>query len=347
MLHDAAFDVLLPFLQPLAGKTLWIADENALDIVGAITPHSNLDIFTNRFDVAAAARSSGHAVQFSDFDFSHYPSGSAQRIVYRISKEKPVVHHVLNHAFKLLTIGGELLVAGLKADGAKTYIDKCKQFFGNGSMEKSGTAYLGHFCKTADMPCADFLDDQDYSSLRMIHAPTLDFYSKPGLFGWNRIDQGSELLAQAVPDCLAGLTVQPQSVLDLGCGYGYLTLTTRNLPVSRRVATDNNAAALLAMKKNADHYGISVDVVAADAGSSLEGCFDLVLCNPPFHQGFSVAGDLTDKFLQSAHRLLSPQGAALFVVNSFIGLEKRAARYFASVTLLVNNGPFKLLMLRH
>lgn len=346
MSHDAAFDALLPSLYQHAGKTLWIADENALDIVGAIVPHANLAILSNRFDVVAAARSAGHAVEFSDFDFSHYHAGSAQRIVYRVSKEKPAVHHILNNAFQLLPAGGELLIAGLKADGTKTYIDKCKQLFGNGSIEKSGTAYLGHFYKTADMPCADFLDDQDYNGLRMIHSEELDFYSKPGLFGWNRIDQGSAFLVQAIPDCLAGFPVQPQSVLDLGCGYGYLTLMTRHLPVSRRVATDNNAAALLAMKKNAAHYGIDVDVVAADAGNSLDGFFDLILCNPPFHQGFSVTGDLTDKFLLSTRRLLSPKGAALFVVNAFIGLEKKAAGHFSSVTLLANNRSFKLFLLR-
>jgi 16S rRNA (guanine1207-N2)-methyltransferase len=347
MSHDAAFDALLPSLQQQARKTLWIADENALDIVGTIMPSANLDILSNRFDIVAGARFSGHTAEFSDFDFSPYTPGSMQCIVYRVSKEKPVVHHVLNHAFQLLAVGGELLIAGLKTDGTKTYIDKCKQLFGNGGIKKSGAAYLGHFCKDADTPCADFLDDQDYASLRMIHTPELDFYSKPGLFGWNRIDQGSAFLVQALPDCLAGLAVQPQSVLDLGCGYGYLTLMTRDWPLSLRVATDNNAAALLAMKKNAGHYGIDVEVVAADAGSSLDRSFDLVLCNPPFHQGFAVAGDLTDKFLQSAHRLLSAKGVALFVVNTFVGLEKKAASHFSSVTLLANNRSFKLLLLRH
>lgn len=346
MSHDAAFDALLPFLQQQKDNTLWVADENALDFVGAISPCANLDILSNRFDVAAAASSAGHAVQFSDFDFSHYLPGSAQRIVYRVSKEKPVVNHVLNHALQSLGTGGELLIAGLKAEGTKTYIDKCKQLFANGSMEKSGSAYIGHFYKTADIPCAGFLDDQDYSSLRMIHTPALDFYSKPGLFGWNRIDQGSAFLIQALPDCLAGFPVQPQSLLDLGCGYGFLTLMTRDLSFSRRVATDNNAAALLAMKKNAEYLGIDVDVVAADAGSVLDGLFDIVLCNPPFHQGFSVAGDLTDKFLLGTRRLLSPKGAALFVVNTFIGLEKKAAAHFSSVTLLANNRSFKLLLLR-
>ena len=346
MLHDPAFDVLLPFLQQHNGKTLWVADENALSAVIAVAPYAELVIVSNRFDVVAEAKKSGHIADFSDFDFSLHACGSVQRIIYRISKEKPVVHHVLNHAYRMLEIGGELLIAGLKTDGAKTYIDKCRLLFGNGNIKKSGQAYLGSFCKTANALDVNYLDDQDYSNLRMIHTSALDFYSKPGLFGWDRVDQGSAFLLEVLPGVLANLPVPPQSLLDIGCGYGYLTLMTRDLPLLQRVATDNNAAALLAMKCNADHQGINVKIVADDAGQSLSGFFDLVLCNPPFHQGFSVAGDLTEKFLRSARRLLSSQGAALFVVNTFIGIEKKAAQHFASVKVLANNGSFKLVLLR-
>ena len=342
MSFDPAFTVLLPFLQQQDGKSVWIADENALEVVGLLPACDNMDIVSNRLDVVAAASASGHSAIFSDFNFSGYAPGSVQRIIYRISKEKPVVHHVLNHAYELLVPGGELWIAGLKTDGTKTYIEKCKSVFGNGSIEKSGAAYLGHFRKSNNVLHAALLDDQDYASLRMIQTPALDFYSKPGVFGWNRIDQGSAFLLDALPDCLKSFPLPPQSLLDLGCGYGYLTLMTRDLPFSHRVATDNNAAALLAMRCNADHYGINVDVMPADAGDALDGLFDLVLCNPPFHQGFSVAGDLTDKFLRGARRLLSPQGKALFVVNQFVGLERKAGAYFSVVDVLANNSSFKV-----
>ena len=346
MSHDPAFEVLLPFLQQHDGKTLWVADENALSAVGAVTPYSDLVVISNRFDVATVAKQSGHIAEFSDFDFSLHADGSVQRIIYRISKEKPVVNHVLNNAYRMLTVGGELLIAGLKTDGAKTYIDKCRELFGNGNIKKSGQAYLGSFYKASNAPCGNLMDDQDYDSLRIVHTPLLSFYSKPGLFGWDRVDQGSAFLLEALPDVLAGFAVPPKSLLDIGCGYGYLTLMTRHLPLLQRVATDNNAAALLAVKSNADYYGINVDIVADDAGKSLNGFFDLILCNPPFHQGFSVAGDLTEKFLRNARRLLSSQGAALFVVNTFIGIEKKATQHFSSVKVLANNGSFKLIFLR-
>jgi 16S rRNA (guanine1207-N2)-methyltransferase len=180
----------------------------------------------------------------------------------------------------------------------------------------------------------------------MVETATLNFYSKPGLFGWDKIDQGSQFLGQYLPDVLLRYPRQPESLLDLGCGYGYLTLMTRDLLLSRRVATDNNAAALLAMQCNATHYGMQVDVVADDAGASISEHFDIILSNPPFHQGFSADSDLTDKFLKNTRRLLAREGAALMVVNAFIGIERIANQYFTRVETLANNGAFKLLLLQ-
>lgn len=344
-MSDPALAVLLPWLQQSGGPVLWVADENALPMVQAVAPRTDLRLLSNRFDVVQAALQTQHQADFSDFDFSCYADGSFRRIVYRISKEKPVVHHVLNGAARLLAIGGELLVAGLKNEGTKTFIDKGRQLFGHGESEKCGTAYLGHFVRQP-VTSEALLDEQDYDSLRLLQGGELDFYSKPGLFGWNKIDQGSAFLLEKLPDCLAQLPAPPQALLDLGCGYGYLTLMTRELPLQRRVATDNNAAALRAMAKNAAHYGLAVDVVADDAGASLRERFDLILCNPPFHQGFAVDRHLTEKFLHNIHRLLAPRGAALLVVNVFIGLEQKAASSFSSVTTLASNRSFKLVLLR-
>jgi 16S rRNA (guanine1207-N2)-methyltransferase len=344
---DPAFPLLLMPLQDVAGRTLWVADENALEAVVAIPPRAGLQLLTNRCDVADAARLHGHDVAFSDFDFSCFPAGAFNRLVFRISKEKPVVHHVLNHAPSLLAGEGALYLAGLKNEGTKTFIDKCRQHFGNGVAEKHGVAYRGVFVRhpgCAEMP---WLDDKDYEQLRLVHTAALDFYSKPGIYGWDRVDRGSAFLLQQLPACLAQLPAAPQSFLDLGCGYGYLTMVTRHLPCVRRVATDNNAAALQAMERNAAHCGLAVEVLASDAGSSVTGPFDLVLCNPPFHQGFAVDGALTSKFLAQAHRLLAHQGAALFVVNAFLPLEQKARTRFSRIDMLANDRAFKVVMLRH
>jgi 16S rRNA (guanine1207-N2)-methyltransferase len=343
---DAAFQAVFPSLQAVCGRTLWVADENALSAVQSVSARPDLYVLSNRYDVVAAALIAGHQAQFSDFNFSIFPEKFFSRIVFRIAKEKPVNHYVFNHAFRLLDNGGEFHIAGLKNEGIKTFIAKLGDVFGGKQSSKFGLGYLGKFCKAGNTQQGADFDDQQYQDLRMVETATLNFYSKPGLFGWDKIDQGSQFLGQYLPDVLLRYPRQPESLLDLGCGYGYLTLMTRDLLLSRRVATDNNAAALLAMQCNATHYGMQVDVVADDAGASISEHFDIILSNPPFHQGFSADSDLTDKFLKNTRRLLAREGAALMVVNAFIGIERIANQYFTRVETLANNGAFKLLLLQ-
>jgi 16S rRNA (guanine1207-N2)-methyltransferase len=88
-------------------------------------------------------------------------------------------------------------------------------------------------------------------------------------------------------------------------------------------------------------------VIPSDAGDTVEGNFDTIWCNPPFHQGFAIDEDMSAKFLKATKRLLAPEGHALFVVNTFIPLEKKALKYFRSVQALANNGSFKLIALRN
>ena len=91
------------------------------------------------------------------------------------------------------------------------------------------------------------LDDSDYTRIRPIQqsgqgAPV---YTKPGIYGWQKIDLGSRLLVAAIQEYLgAGDSRQLNTVLDLGCGYGYLSIMLARLGASHIVATDNNIAAV-------------------------------------------------------------------------------------------------------
>ena len=117
--------------------------------------------------------------------------------------------------------------------------------------------------------------------------------------------------------------------------------------INKITATDNNAAAILAAKANLKPIIKECEVIPSDAGDTVEGNFDTIWCNPPFHQGFAIDGDMSAKFLKATKRLLAPEGHALFVVNNFIPLEQKALKYFRSVQTLANNGSFKLIALRN
>lgn len=332
------------------GQFIWCTDENSLYELPTANAHPGLLVLTNRWDVAQVAQARGYRTNFTDFDCSQIADNSLDGFFYRISKEKPLVHHLLNHAWRCLKPGAPLVIAGHKNEGIKTFIEKITALMGaEKHIEKEGTSYSSMIHKCADYSPTQALDDSDYTQLRAIAQDSgLNILSKPGLFGWNKIDAGSALLIEQLRQTEFSGPL-PKTCLDLGCGYGYLTLAAARLPrcreVERWLLTDNNAAALRAAQYNLYTQGLHGEVIPADAGSQVQEPVELMLCNPPFHQGFSVDGDLTDKFLRSAHRLLQTKGEAFFVVNQFIPLERKAADLFHEINLLVNNGSFKVIRL--
>lgn len=331
-------------------RFLWYTDENALNTLPAALHQEQLLVLTNRWDVAEQAKVRGFTTAFNDFDCGEIPDNSLDKIFYRVSKEKPVVHHLLNQAWRYLKPGGQLLLAGYKNEGTKTYIEKIAKLFGSGkNIEKNGPVYSAALSKYTEYDATQLLDDSDYRQPRPIALDSgFQLLSKPGLFGWNKVDAGSALLIEQLKQ-LSPLPNPLNSCIDLGCGYGYLTIAAASLDICKNInhwtLTDNNAAALQLAQQNLQHNQLHGEVIAADAGKNIQVKADLLLCNPPFHQGFGIDGDLTDKFLLSAKQLLAPRGMALFVVNQFIPLERKASGLFSEVTLVIDNGSFKVIRL--
>ncbi len=344
--------LLVPHLQPTGesgADALLVADENLVASDFAEVPTQTL-VVCNRADIAAHADRAGLTVLFNDFDFSALPAASFACVAYRISKEKAVTHHVINQSRRLLRQGGTLFLSGAKGEGLKTYARKAADYMGDAmgnaaQIDKQGKWYLARVSKTgtSDQPP---LADQDYPRLRpAIKEGDTVFFSKPGMYGWDKIDRGSALLAAALESFLGALPLSSLTLLDLGCGYGYLSVRAAQLGVARLVATDNCAAAVAACQRNFTEFGIVGDVVIADCADAISEKFAAVVCNPPFHQGFATHPQLLDKFLATTRRLLRPSGRALFVVNEFVPLEKRAEALFKSVAIISRAHGFKVIML--
>ncbi|WP_346839774.1 methyltransferase [Microbulbifer sp. SAOS-129_SWC] len=328
--------LLSQLLETDPANTLWIADENSKPLLQqgfAFSGH----LLTNRWDVAQLAEGKAARVHFNDFRLEALEQ-RFRYIVFPVAKEKAITHHVINTAGKLLHELGALLLIGHKNSGIKTYGSKTARYFGHDKeLRKDGQDYQAMITLPRGGPLGDPLDDSDYPQLRQPDALG-GLYSKPGLFGWNKVDKGSALLARQFP---GQKPADGARVVDLGCGYGYLCTQLAAHGNFHFTATDNNAAALLACAENFKALQLEGAVVPTDAGAELDAAnADLVICNPPFHQGFQVEGDLTERFLINSARVLKPGGSALFVVNEFIPLPRKAERHFAAVELLVKEDGF-------
>ena len=331
-LGDAGVTLLMQQWQ--SDATLIAADENWVDSQWA--RGYTATVISNRCDIASAAQQAGLNALFNDFEFSSLAGQIFNCALLRLPKERPLCHHLINQLFDALQPGATMWLCGAKNDGIKTTFNRAIDRFGGAAavaskLKKHGALYLGALRKQPLAGAA--LDDQHYPLLRPLTANS-QWQSKPGIFGWQKIDRGSELLLQNWQRLISeGSLALPDRLLDLGCGYGYLGISAglwlaEQGHACQLVLSDNSATALLAARANIallpEALRQSCQLLAADGGQTVDGRFELILCNPPFHQGFSVDGRLTEKFVAATRRLLKPGGAALFVVNEFVALERAA-----------------------
>ena len=309
---------------------LWVADEHPLstNLLKKLA-EQKIYLTSNRIDQVERAQKAGINAFFSDFDLQH-PEHSLNHsqlwhsIYFRVAKEKSVVHHVINSAANNLAPKGNLWLAGHKKEGTKTYLSKAEDKFGCKAHVKRGKdqLFVGHlslFSQGEDLP------EKNYSDLRQVEMSGSSYWTKPGLFGWNKVDSGSEFLIEILETL--NLDLINSRVLDLGCGYGYLACRAANLGAKNLVATDNCAAAIAACKKNLEEYALKeCEVIATSCADRVEGKFDLILCNPPFHSGFSTNSELHHNFLTAIRSKLKPDAQALVVVNQFLRLQDLCER---------------------
>ncbi|MFC6979873.1 hypothetical protein [Microbulbifer taiwanensis] len=104
-------------LQVSPRETLWIADENSKALLQQGFTFAG-DLLSNRWDIAKLAEDKAGRSFFSDFHFEEL-GRKYRRIVYTVSKEKALVHHIVNRAAEFLGEGGELVLVGGKQGASK------------------------------------------------------------------------------------------------------------------------------------------------------------------------------------------------------------------------------------
>lgn len=158
--------------------------------------------------------------------------------------------------------------------------------------------------------------------------------SHPGIFGHGKLDEGSAMLIEQLPE-LKG------RVLDAGCGDGVLSawLARQGAEVT---AVDINHLALEATRRTLAANGLEGEVLASDMLSGVEGPFEAIVSNPAFHQERHVTTDPARTLIEQAKKALSPSGALYLVANGFLPYMEMLKRHFAKVEVLCEDRRFRV-----
>jgi len=146
-------------------------------------------------------------------------------------------------------------------------------------------------------------------------------HTQPGIFGWDKVDKGSEILAEVFKRELKG------KVADFGCGYGYLSLEALKScdKIRTLYALDADQRAVEACRMNCDlvEHEAAINYQWADLTrpSGLKN-LDHIIMNPPFHTQKATDISVGVKFIENAHAALARGGRLWMVANAHLPYER-------------------------
>ncbi len=157
-------------------------------------------------------------------------------------------------------------------------------------------------------------------------------WSQPGIFGWDRIDAGSRLLAEHLP-------VFHGRGADLGCGTGYLARRIlESKDVESILLADIDRRAVEAARRNV------VDPRASfhwtDATIPIAAGLDFVVTNPPFHEGGAENRALGLAVTRAASGALRKGGELWLVANRHLAYAPVLREAFAEVATVAQDTEF-------
>ena len=230
----------------------------------------------------------------------------------------------LQTALYALRSGGRFYVVGAKDRGIVSFGKRMQEYFGN---VETLTISKGH-----RVLCAE-----------KMRAITLESLQSVRIFAANQLDEGTRLLIEA-------LQIREDDVaLDIGCGAGFLGLEIARQAVRGQVTmVDVSLAAVEAAQHNLEQSALSnVRLLPSDGAQAvLDQRFDLVVTNPPFHQGGIQTTAIAMRFIAEAAQVLKPRGRFYLVANRFLKYEPALLTHFKKVEEVSGNTRYKVMLAR-
>ena len=257
-------------------------------------------------------------------------SGNYQLGQVLLTKHREENFANIARGWALLAEGGTLVCSGSNDDGAASLERQVGKVFGlEGQLSK-------FHCRVFWLTRGEKNPPDHWRELASLR-PVGDgsWLSQPGIFAWDRVDDGSALLAAHLPDALAG------RVADFGCGWGYLARAVLARSPTRIDLIDAEHRAVEAARANitdarASFHWLDLAQEAAPA------TYDAIVCNPPFHAGRAAEPALGQSVIAAAARALKPGGRFYMVANRGLPYEPQLKANFTSFETLADNNKFRV-----
>lgn len=186
-----------------------------------------------------------------------------------------------------------------------------------------------------------FIDDKtlknkNYYFEKVILSTTFKFESDNGVFSKKEIDFGSNLLVETFLK-----RYKNGSVLDMGCGYGFIGIVISRIASNRVDLVDINPRAIQLCQKNIQLNQVNANCWVSDGYENVNRRYDFIVTNPPIRIGKSNMY----KILLDSRNNLNPKGELWIVIRKEQGAKsfiKDFANFF-EINIAEKNKNFYIL----
>lgn len=317
-------EVLERHLSLFDGKSVLFLGNVQDDFAQTLKRAKSTKIVSQYFDYA-------HSRQAVEFSLEN--ANQADLGVFYWTKNKQECRFQLLQWLSQCEVGQELLLIGENRVGVRS-AEKILEPFGNiAKIDSARRCSLYHF-ELQTVPA--FNGKKFWKSYRLNE---LEVFALPAVFSSAELDGGTKLLLSTFDkaDRLKG------KVLDLGCGAGVIGASLKKqFGKIKLTMSDIHAMALASSRRTLAENQLEADVVASDVFSHIADRFDLIVSNPPFHNGVDTAYRAVEKLILQAKNHLNKGGELRIVANAFLPYPDLLDKAFGKHEVLAKSTKFKV-----
>lgn len=257
--------------------------------------------------------------------------GDSNTLIYYWPKNKPEAHFQLMNILSMMPVGSDVFVVGENRSGVRSAEQMLDAFCPLTKIDSARRCGLYHG-RLETQPQFDESNRWDEYQHEGMTVKTL-----PGVFSRDGLDTGSKLLLSTLTPHAKG------KVLDMGCGAGVLAIALKSRsPKVRLTLCDVSAPAIESSRATLAANGIEGDVIASNVYSEINDRFDMIISNPPFHDGMQTSLDAAHQLIRGAARHLNMGGELRIVANAFLAYPNVLDEVFGSHEVIAQTGRFKV-----
>ena len=259
-------------------------------------------------------------------------SGFFDYVLMKIPKNMSFFEDILSHLTQHLHSESQLICGSMIKHLAPTSFDLIQKYIG-----KTTTSLAQ---KKARLVFASFEKSKvtsPYPREIRIENFEIPFINHSNLFSRDKLDIGTRFFLEHIP------RGDYKKILDLGCANGIIGIKSKMMnPEAKIYFSDDSSMAIQSAKKNYENY------FQDEAKYFWTNCFeeqskhflDLVLCNPPFHQGSTIGDFIACQMFQDAFDALKIGGTLRVIGNSHLNYQAILKKIFGNSRIVATNSKF-------